>query len=91
MVAWVTSEIARAREAHRGRVEETVLRRLNRREYRNTIRDLFGFDMTMFDPTKGFPEDDEEPPGPPALFKFKEFKLFESPPPRGRFRFDDRT
>ncbi|MGY8656699.1 MAG: DUF1592 domain-containing protein [Verrucomicrobiia bacterium] len=60
MVAWVTSEIAWAREAHRGRVEETVLRRLNRREYRNTIRDLFGFDMTMFDPTKGFPEDDEE-------------------------------
>ena len=31
----------------------TVLRRLNRREYRNTVSDLLGIDMTMFDPTQG--------------------------------------
>ncbi len=36
---------------------QTVLRRLNRREYLNTIRDLFDFDMAMFDPTSKFPRD----------------------------------
>lgn len=35
----------------------TVLRRLNRREYRNTVSDLLGIDMTMFDPTQEFPDD----------------------------------
>lgn len=34
-----------------------TLRRLSRREYRNTIRDLLGIDMTMFDPTTEFPAD----------------------------------
>jgi len=33
------------------------LRRLSRREYRNTIRDLLGIDITMFDPTSEFPAD----------------------------------
>ncbi len=36
---------------------ETVLRRLNRREYLNTIGDLFALNMTMFDPTTSFPRD----------------------------------
>ena len=36
---------------------KTVLRRLTRREYRNTISDLLGIDMVMFDPTTEFPED----------------------------------
>ena len=35
-----------------------VLRRLNREEYRNTIRDLFGLKMVDFDPTTTFPPDD---------------------------------
>lgn len=35
----------------------TVLRRLNRREYLNTVGDLFGMNMLMFDPTKNFPRD----------------------------------
>lgn len=35
----------------------TVLRRLNAREYRNTIRDLLRLNMTMFDPTHKFPRD----------------------------------
>ncbi|MSU51287.1 MAG: DUF1592 domain-containing protein [Opitutus sp.] len=35
----------------------TVLRRLNRREYINTVGDLFGLNMTMFDPTTKFPRD----------------------------------
>lgn len=36
---------------------QTVLRRLNRREYLATVGDLFDMDMTMFDPTTAFPED----------------------------------
>ena len=36
---------------------EVVLRRLNREEYLNTVGDLFGINMTMFDPTTAFPKD----------------------------------
>lgn len=36
---------------------ETVLRRLTRREYRNTVRDLLAIDVSMFDPTIEFPAD----------------------------------
>ncbi|MEQ1827517.1 MAG: DUF1592 domain-containing protein [Pirellula sp.] len=36
---------------------QTVLRRLTRREYRNTVGDLLAIDMTMFDPTIEFPAD----------------------------------
>jgi hypothetical protein len=35
----------------------TVLRRLNRREYLNTIGDLFSLNMEAFDPTTKFPRD----------------------------------
>ena len=34
-----------------------MLRRLNRREYLNTIGDLLGINMLMFDPTSRFPRD----------------------------------
>ncbi|MEO7653732.1 MAG: DUF1592 domain-containing protein, partial [Bryobacteraceae bacterium] len=36
---------------------QTVLRRLNRREYLNTVGDLLGINMSMFDPTSRFPRD----------------------------------
>ncbi len=36
---------------------QTVLRRLNRREYLNTVGDLFAINLTMFDPTTKFPRD----------------------------------
>ena len=45
----------RAKSSSTGR--QTVLRRLSRREYRNTVSDLLGIDMTMFDPTQEFPDD----------------------------------
>ena len=38
---------------------QSVLRRLNRREYINTIGDLFGMNMLMFDPTTRFPRDQQ--------------------------------
>lgn len=37
---------------------QTTLRRLNKREYINTVGDLFGINMTMFDPTNKFPRDE---------------------------------
>ena len=59
VVGVLTIKLAEAREAARshsaGRV---VLRRLNRAEYLNTIRDLFQLNMTDFDPTVAFPADD---------------------------------
>ena len=36
---------------------ETVLRRLNQREYRNTVRDLLRINLDMFDPARNFPRD----------------------------------
>ncbi|MCZ6674944.1 MAG: DUF1587 domain-containing protein, partial [Verrucomicrobia bacterium] len=37
---------------------QTVLRRLNSREYLNTIRDIFQINTSLFDPTQSFPPDD---------------------------------
>ena len=51
VVDWITQQTVRAELA--GRERSVVLRRLNREEYRNTIRDLIGVD---FD-TSGFPQD----------------------------------
>ncbi len=51
VVDWITEQMMQAELARRER--GTVLRRLNRSEYGNTIRDLTGVD---FDPA-GFPED----------------------------------
>ncbi|MEZ6055320.1 MAG: DUF1592 domain-containing protein [Planctomycetaceae bacterium] len=51
VVDWVAAQMARAELLRRD--SAIVLRRLNRAEYRNTVRDLIGVD---FD-TAGFPED----------------------------------
>lgn len=51
VVDWITAQAVEAELVQRERT--VVLRRLNRSEYRNTIRDLIGVD---FD-TSGFPED----------------------------------
>lgn len=53
IVDWITQQMTRAELVRRER--RIVLRRLNRDEYRNTIRDLVGVD---FDPTEDFPADD---------------------------------
>lgn len=45
---------------HASRVDtggDTVLRRLNAREYLNSVRDLFKLNTTLFDPTRNFPAD----------------------------------
>lgn len=56
----VILELARGRENLAGTGGSAVLRRLNRREYLNTVGDLFGLDMAAFDPTTNFPRDQSE-------------------------------
>ena len=51
IVDWITNSMVKAEKAKRG--TSAVLRRLNRMEYKNTIRDLFGLDYDV----SGFPED----------------------------------
>jgi mono/diheme cytochrome c family protein len=59
VVAILTKTMATARDVARGHsAGRVVLRRLNRTEYLNTVRDLFQMDMTDFDPTVAFPADD---------------------------------
>jgi hypothetical protein len=55
-----TDLLMQGREALAGTGGGTVLRRLNRREYLNTIGDLFGLNMAAFDPTTKFPRDQTE-------------------------------
>ncbi|MDP6447207.1 MAG: DUF1592 domain-containing protein, partial [Pirellulaceae bacterium] len=58
VVADLTAMLAEAREAAQQDAGKVVMRRLNRSEYRNTIRDLFGLKMIDFDPTTTFPPDE---------------------------------
>ena len=58
VVTHLTTALAKAREAARENIGKVVMRRLNRAEYRNTIRDLFQLKMVDFDPTITFPADD---------------------------------
>ncbi|MCE9560911.1 MAG: DUF1592 domain-containing protein [Planctomycetes bacterium] len=51
VVDWVTEQAVRAELSQRG--NSVVFRRLNRDEYRNTIRDLIGIDFDV----SGFPQD----------------------------------
>ncbi len=54
-VAEITRYLLAESEAHKAK--ETVLRRLTRHEYRNTMRDLLGVDPNLPDPTIDFPAD----------------------------------
>jgi len=58
IVSLLTGMITEAKIALRGNAGKVILRRLNRNEYRNTIRDLFQLPMVDFDPTATFPTDD---------------------------------
>ncbi len=56
-IAALTQWIAEGHAKLSSTGSQTVLRRLNKREYRNTIGDLFGMNMAMFDPGAAFPRD----------------------------------
>ena len=50
----------RIKTAARQGSHQVVLRRLNRAQFRNTLRDLLHLDFTVNDPTEAFPADDKE-------------------------------
>ncbi len=56
-IAWLTARIEQYHRQRKPDSGQAVLRRLNAREYRNTIRDLLHLNVQMFDPTLGFPRD----------------------------------
>ena len=58
IVARLTQLVADGRAALASTGGRTVLRRLNRREYRNSVGDLLGLNLAMFDPTAKFPRDE---------------------------------
>ena len=51
--------LAKRHAAQSADTGQVVLRRLNRTQYRNTLRDLLQIDVTVEDPTTAFPADDE--------------------------------
>ncbi|MGI9473797.1 MAG: DUF1592 domain-containing protein [Rubripirellula sp.] len=55
VIQWITQHLRNAARKHHS--ESTVLRRLNRFEYVNTMRDLLRIDTSSFDPTGDFPAD----------------------------------
>jgi hypothetical protein len=57
VIGWLTAEIAKFQNTRQGTGGETVLRRLNRREYVNTVSDLLHLNTISFDPAVGFPAD----------------------------------
>jgi len=57
LVSAFTQEIADARKKFASTGGQSVLRRLNKREYLNTIGDLLALDMRLMDPTAKFPRD----------------------------------
>ena len=57
VIQWLTKHIAAYHESRKPAASQSVLRRMNAREYRNTIRDLLHLDTTIFDPTRKFPKD----------------------------------
>lgn len=56
-VAVMTEEVSKARTALRDDSGQTVLRRLNQREFINTLEDLFDRRVDTLDPTSTFPRD----------------------------------
>ena len=54
VINWLTKTLSSAHNEE----DQTVIRRLNREEYRNTMNYLLGIEPGLFDPTKQFPDDD---------------------------------
>ncbi len=56
-IEFFTGAIDKYHEDRRSGTASSVLRRLNAREYRHTVRDLLHLNIQMFDPTTSFPAD----------------------------------
>lgn len=59
VIKWLTASVSQFQATRTSTGGETVLRRLNRREYLHTVEDLFDLDIRGFDPTNGFPADQQ--------------------------------
>ncbi len=57
VIDWLTNALDYAYETRTEEAGETVLRRLTRREYLNTVQEIFQIDTSMFDPTETFPSE----------------------------------
>ena len=57
VVKWLTAAIQQYQSARSSTNGQTVLRRINRREYLNTVSDLFDLNTQHCDPTSNFPAD----------------------------------
>lgn len=57
VVDWLTQSIESYHASRTSTGGQPILRRLNSREYRNTVRDLLSLNTTIFDPTLQFPMD----------------------------------
>lgn len=60
LIGQLETELAATYAAANSTGGKTIYRRLNRFEYRNTIRDLLGINTVYVDPTESFLPDDEE-------------------------------
>ena len=58
IVELLTTRIERFHQSRQALTRAPVLRRLNAREYHNTVRDLFELDLSIFQPTVSFPRDE---------------------------------
>jgi len=56
-IKWLTETINDYHSTREAGHQAAVLRRLNSREYRNTVRDLLHLNLAIFDPTATFPRD----------------------------------
>jgi len=57
LIAYINKEVTTYHQKDREASAKVSLRRLNQREYINSLRDLFNLNMSMFNPTIGFPSD----------------------------------
>jgi hypothetical protein len=60
VIGWITDNLETAYALHKSTDRKTVLRRLNRQEYNNTVRDLLKLEPLLIDPTESFPPDETE-------------------------------
>jgi mono/diheme cytochrome c family protein len=58
VVDWITARLAAAHAQQKSTGGETVLRRLNRVQYDNTVRDLLALRPMLAEPTESFPPDE---------------------------------
>ena len=57
VIKWLTDQIGEYHASRENASTTGTLRRLNAREYRRTVRDLFDLNISIFDPTTAFPRD----------------------------------